>query len=180
MGKRGLPVGLDFSTPEQPVPADEGIGLDHHHRHPSIEQPADRGHQPSGSVVGPVRFDLPLLEELQLLPQERKRRNRRKVSTFAGFVVGEDALARSYQGTSGSVEEKSQIQALDRTQPLLAMRPGQVKRRTHDYARHGMTCLFAALDVKTRKIIGEYHRRPTSGATAPCPVVARPGESLPE
>lgn len=116
----------------------------------------------------------------KLLPQERKRRNRRKGSTFAGFVVGEDALARSYQGTSGSVEEKSQIQALDRTQPLLAMRPGQVKRRTHDYARHGMTCLFAALDVKTRKIIGEYHRRPTSGATAPCPVVARPGESLPE
>jgi len=45
------------------------------------------------------------------------------------------------------VDEKSQIQALDRTQPILPMRPGQVERRTHDYARHGTTSLFAALDV---------------------------------
>jgi transposase len=57
------------------------------------------------------------------------------------------------------VDEKSQIQALDRTQPLLPMRPGQVERRTHDYARHGTTSLFAALDVKTGQIIGECHRR---------------------
>jgi transposase len=57
------------------------------------------------------------------------------------------------------VDEKSQIQALDRTQPLLPMRPGQVERRTHDYKRHGTTSLFAALDVKTGKIIGEFHRR---------------------
>jgi transposase len=57
------------------------------------------------------------------------------------------------------VDEKSQIQALNRTQPLLPMRPGQVERRTHDYVRHGTTSLFAALDVKTGKIIGECHRR---------------------
>src|SRR5512147_2218188 len=57
------------------------------------------------------------------------------------------------------VDEKSQIQALDRTQPLLPMRPGQVERRTHDYARHGITSLFAALNVKTGKVIGECHRR---------------------
>jgi len=57
------------------------------------------------------------------------------------------------------VDEKSQIQALDRTQPLLPMRPGQVERRTHDYARHGTTSLFAALDVQTGKVIGECHRR---------------------
>jgi transposase len=57
------------------------------------------------------------------------------------------------------VDEKSQIQALDRTQPLLPMRPGQVERRTHDYKRHGTTSLFAALDVKTGKVIGECHRR---------------------
>jgi len=57
------------------------------------------------------------------------------------------------------VDEKSQIQALDRTQPLLPMRPGQVERRTHDYKRHGTTSLFAALDVKTGKVIGEFHRR---------------------
>ena len=47
------------------------------------------------------------------------------------------------------VDEKAQIQALDRTRPLLPMRPGQVERRTHDYRRHGTTSLFAALNVKT-------------------------------
>jgi transposase len=57
------------------------------------------------------------------------------------------------------VDEKSQIQALDRTQPLLPMRPGQVERRSHDYKRHGTTSLFAALDVKTGKLIGQCHRR---------------------
>lgn len=57
------------------------------------------------------------------------------------------------------IDEKSQIQALDRNQPLLPMRPGQVERRTHDYTRHGTTSLFAALDVKTGKVIGELHRR---------------------
>lgn len=57
------------------------------------------------------------------------------------------------------VDEKSQIQALDRTMPLLPMRPGQAERRTHDYVRHGTTSLFAALDVKTGAVIGECHRR---------------------
>jgi len=58
-----------------------------------------------------------------------------------------------------SVDEKSQIQALDRTAPLLPMRPGQVERRTHDYVRHGTTSLFAALDVASGRVIGECHRR---------------------
>ncbi len=57
------------------------------------------------------------------------------------------------------VDEKSQIQALDRTQPLLPMRPGQVERRTHDYVRHGTTSLFAALDVKSGRVAGTCHRR---------------------
>jgi transposase len=57
------------------------------------------------------------------------------------------------------VDEKSQIQALDRTPPLLPMRPGQVERRTHDYTRHGTTSLFAALDTKTGTVIGQRHRR---------------------
>jgi len=57
------------------------------------------------------------------------------------------------------VDEKSQIQALDRTQPLLPMRPGQIERRTHDYVRHGTTSLFAALDVETGEVIGQCHRR---------------------
>jgi transposase len=57
------------------------------------------------------------------------------------------------------VDEKSQIQALDRTQPLLPMRPGQVERRTHDYSRHGTTSLFAALNVKTGHVLGTCLRR---------------------
>ena len=57
------------------------------------------------------------------------------------------------------VDEESQIQALDRTAPLLPMQPGQAERRTHDYRRHGTTSLFAALDVKTGTVIGETHRR---------------------
>jgi transposase len=52
------------------------------------------------------------------------------------------------------VDEKSQIQALDRTQPLLPLRPGQAERRTHDYTRCGTTSLFAALDVKAGTVIG--------------------------
>jgi len=58
-----------------------------------------------------------------------------------------------------SVDEKSQIQALDRTAPLLPMRPGQIERRTHDYVRHGTTSLFAALDTKTGKVIGQTQQR---------------------
>ena len=57
------------------------------------------------------------------------------------------------------VDEKSQIQALDRTQPLLPMRPGQAERRTHAYKRHGTTALCAALAGKTGTVIGELHRR---------------------
>lgn len=57
------------------------------------------------------------------------------------------------------VDEKSQIQALDRTAPLLPMRPGQIERRTHDYARHGTTTLFAALDAKSGALIGQTQRR---------------------
>jgi transposase len=57
------------------------------------------------------------------------------------------------------VDEKSQVQALDRTQPLLPMRPGQVERHTHDYKRHGTTSLFAALDVKAGTVVGKCMSR---------------------
>jgi transposase len=57
------------------------------------------------------------------------------------------------------VDEKSQIQALDRTQPLLPMRPGQPARRSHDYKRHGTTSLFAALDIATGQVIGKCFPR---------------------
>ena len=57
------------------------------------------------------------------------------------------------------VDEKPQIQALERTAPLLPMQPGQVERRTHDYRRHGTTSLFAALNVKTGTVLGDIQPR---------------------
>jgi len=57
------------------------------------------------------------------------------------------------------VDEKTGIQALDRTQPILPMRPGQVERRTHDYVRNGVTDLFAALDVATGQVLTTIRRR---------------------
>ncbi|MGW2564609.1 IS630 family transposase [Streptomyces sp. NPDC001514] len=57
------------------------------------------------------------------------------------------------------VDEKSQIQALDRSQPVLPMMPGMPERRTHDYFRHGITSLFAAFNIADGTVIGELHRR---------------------
>lgn len=58
-----------------------------------------------------------------------------------------------------SVDEKSQTQALERTQPLLPLSPGRPERRTHDYIRHGTTSLFAALNVRTGHVIGQCQQR---------------------
>ena len=57
------------------------------------------------------------------------------------------------------VDEKSQIQALNRSQPVLPMRVGQVERRSHDYDRHGTVNLFAALDVATGSVLGKCYQR---------------------
>lgn len=77
-----------------------------------------------------------------------------KVRDIAGLYINppEHALVLC-------VDEKSQIQALDRTQPLLPMQPGRLERGTHDYKRHGTTSLFAALDLKTSQVIGQSHQR---------------------
>ena len=58
-----------------------------------------------------------------------------------------------------SVDEKTQIQALDRTHPLLSLRPGQVKRRTHYYKRHGTANLHAAYNIVTGEVLGRLTRR---------------------
>ena len=60
-----------------------------------------------------------------------------------------------------SVDEKTQIQAIDRTAPMLPMKPGQVERHTHDYKRNGTTCLFAALEVGTGRVTGQTRARHT-------------------
>src|SRR6516162_2139626 len=77
-----------------------------------------------------------------------------KVRDIVGLYLDPPAHAAVF-----CVDEKPHIQALDRTQPLLPMEPGQVERRTHDYKRHGTTTLFAALNVKTAKLVTEFHRR---------------------
>lgn len=61
-----------------------------------------------------------------------------------------------------SLDEKTQIQALNRTQPLLPLRPGLPARQTHDYRRHGLTSLFAALEVANGRVTGACHERHTS------------------
>jgi transposase len=56
-------------------------------------------------------------------------------------------------------DEKSQVQALDRSQPVLPMMPGMPERRSHDYVRHGITTLFAAFNIADGTVISELHRR---------------------
>jgi len=61
------------------------------------------------------------------------------------------------------VDEKTEMQAVERTQPVLSMRPGQPERRTSDYVRHGTSSLFAALDVAVGRVIGRCYRRHRAG-----------------
>ena len=87
-----------------------------------------------------------------------------KLSTDPDFVGKVRDIVGLYMAPPANalvlcVDEKSQIQALDRSQPLLPMRPGQVERRTHDYTRHGTTSLFAALDVATGRVVGKCYPR---------------------
>jgi transposase len=77
-----------------------------------------------------------------------------KVRDIAGLCLNPPGLALVL-----CADEKSQIQALNRLQPILPMRPGQAERLTHDCFRHGATSLFAALDVATGRVIGQCHRR---------------------
>jgi transposase len=77
-----------------------------------------------------------------------------KVRDIVGLYLDPPAHAAVF-----CVDEKPQIQALDRTQPLLPLRPGQVERRTHDYKRHGTTTLFAALNAQTSEVITQFHQR---------------------
>ena len=86
-----------------------------------------------------------------------------KVRDIVGLYLNPPAHAAVF-----CVDEKPQIQALDRTQPLLPMRPGQVERRTHDYKRHGTTTLFAALNAQTSEVIRQFHQRYRSAKFREC------------
>lgn len=87
-----------------------------------------------------------------------------KLSTDPNFVEKTRDIVGLYMSPPENAvviccDEKSQMQALDRTQPLLPLRPGTPARHTHDYHRHGTSSLFAGLMVKTGLVIGECHRR---------------------
>jgi transposase len=87
-----------------------------------------------------------------------------KLSTDPDFVAKVRDIVGLYMAPPARavvlcVDEKSQIQALDRSQPMLPLRPGQIERRTHDYTRHGTTSLFAALDIATGAVIGKCYPR---------------------
>jgi hypothetical protein len=78
----------------------------------------------------------------------------RKVRDIVGLYLNPPDRAVVF-----SLDEKSQIQALDRTQPILPLRPGLPERQTHDYERHGTTTLFAALNVLEGTVIGHCQPR---------------------
>jgi transposase len=126
----------------------------------TVRKPSDSVIRPSAAFgrrlgcnrIGPRPFKLsndPLLVE--------------KVRDIVGLYLDPPAHAAVF-----CVDEKPQIQALDRTQPLLPMQPGQVERRTHDYKRHGTTTLFAALNAKTSEVITQFHQRHRSAQFRAC------------
>jgi hypothetical protein len=78
-----------------------------------------------------------------------------------------------------SMDEKSQIQALDRTQPSLPMKPGRAGTMTHDYKRHGTTTLFAELDVLTGTVIGECQPPPETRSSPRSAADAPPSKQSP-
>jgi transposase/transposase-like protein len=87
-----------------------------------------------------------------------------KLSTDPLFVEKVyDVVGLYFNPPEGAVvlcaDEKSQIQALDRSSPVLPMMPGMPERRTHDYVRNGITTLFAAFDTATGEVISSLHRR---------------------
>ena len=77
-----------------------------------------------------------------------------------------------------SVDEKSQIQALDRTQPGLPLNPGRNGTRTHDYIRHGTCCLFAALNVQTGEVLARCEKRHRHQEYLSCVLLTRPSKQL--
>ena len=128
-------------------------------------KPADATHWSSRTLANSMKLSQSSVSRIwRAFGLQPHRQETFKLSTDALFVdkvrdiVGL-YLAPPTKAVVLCVDEKSQIQALDRTQPLLPMAPGLPERRTHDYTRHGTTTLFAALDVATGKVIGQLHRR---------------------
>jgi len=128
-------------------------------------KPRDGTHWTIRSVAQETHVSRPTVHRIwQAFGLQPHRQRHFKLSTDPLFVERVRDIVGLYLAPPDKavvlcVDEKSQIQALDRTQPLLPMRPGQIERRTHDYVRHGTTSLFAALVVKTGQVLAQCHRR---------------------
>jgi len=101
---------------------------------------------------------------LQTFSSQPHRQENSKISTDPFFVEKVRDIVGLYLNPPDNavvlcVDEKSQVQALDRTQPLLPLGLGYVEGVTHDYIRHGTTTLFAALDVATGEVIAQCKPR---------------------
>ena len=95
--------------------------------------------------------------------QPHRLRTFKRSRAWAGGFMYRPTISVSLTSKSGSIvlslDEKSQIQALDRTQPGLPLKPGKCGTMTHDYKRHGTTTLFAALNVLAGTVIGRCMQR---------------------
>jgi len=127
----------------------------------NTDPPHEATHWTAGAMAAAADISVSSVQRIWRAHQLRPHR-------FRSFKLSNDpAFADKVQDVVGlyvdppahavvlSIDEKSQIQALDRTQPGLPMKPGRCGTMTHDYKRHGTTTLFAALDVKSGQVIGE-------------------------
>lgn len=129
------------------------------------EKPADATHWSTRRLARQLKLSQTAVSRIwRAFGLQPHRQETFKLSTDALFVAKVRDIIGLYLAPPTKaivlcVDEKSQIQALDRTPPILPMTPGLPERRTHDYRRHGTTTLFAALDIATGKVIGQLHRR---------------------
>ena len=130
-----------------------------------VEKPVGSTHWSTRSMAAEVGVSHATVQRTWKLYKLQPHRVRTfKVSTDPQFLTKLDDVVGLYldppeKAVVFSVDEKSQIQALDRTQPGLPMKPGRCGTMTHDYKRNGTTTLFAALNVATGEVVGECMSR---------------------
>jgi transposase len=126
--------------------------------------PVDATHWSIRSMAGATGFSHTTIRRIWTVGLQPHRSETFKLSSDPLFVDKVRDIVGLYLSPPNralvlSVDEKSQIQALDREQPVLPMMPGMPERRTHSYVRHGTTSLFAALDVASGFVIGKCYKR---------------------
>lgn len=128
-------------------------------------KPEGRTHWTTRSMAGETQISRPTVQRIwNAFGLQPHRQRHFKISTDPFFVEKVRDIVGLYLNPPDKamvlcVDEKSQVQALDRTQPLLPMGLGYVEGVTHDYVRHGTTTLFAALDIATGKVLTQCRHR---------------------